>query len=168
MMRSCTSALGSGRALRRAVLCYVFEPWTSTQVNRVAYFTTQPLAEAWGDDWNDSPYDCNAGRPYTWRRTRYAKQPDATYKTEPNPQPPWREFEAEFTGPFDTPAVLAFNTPYCVQDINDGKIPWLWTDSDGRGPSVVVNAGVSFTRFRTLVRRAGGTVGRPQEMAVDD
>lgn len=155
------------RALRRAVLCYVHEPWTSTETNRVAYFTTQRLDQQWGDDWNDAPYDCNAGRPYTWRRTRYAKQPDGAHSWEPNPHPSWQVFEAEFTGPFDTPAGVAFNTPYCVQDINSGKIPWLWTCPDD-GEPVVINAGVTFTRFRTLVRRAGGTVGKPGEMAIDD
>lgn len=156
------------RALRGTVLCYVHEPWTSTEVNRVAYFTTQPLAEQWGDDWNDAPYDCNAGRPYTWRRERYAKQPDGTYGWEPNPQPSWRVFEVEFTGPFETPAGIAFNTPYCVQDINEGKIPWLWTNSADDAPTVVINAGVTFTRFRALVRRAGGTISKPEEVPIDD
>lgn len=28
------------------------------------YFTTKPLSEQWGDDWNDVPHQCNAGRPY--------------------------------------------------------------------------------------------------------
>lgn len=29
-----------------------------------AYFTRLPLDEQWGDDWNDAPYEHNAGTPY--------------------------------------------------------------------------------------------------------
>lgn len=33
-------------------LCYVDDGF--------AYFTTKPLTEQWGDDWNDAPYEHNA------------------------------------------------------------------------------------------------------------
>jgi len=155
----------NSRAARGAVLCYVHEPWSRNDTDRTAYFTTQPLSEQWGDDWNDAPYDCNAGRPYTWRRERYASQPDGTHRFEPNPQPPWQIFEVEFTGPFDTPAGVAFNTPYSVEDVNAGKIPWLWADVPREGAPVVVAAGITYARFRKLVRRAGGTVGDLAELA---
>ena len=39
-------------------LCYIDGAW--------AYFTTQALADVIGDDWNDAPYECNAGAPYEW------------------------------------------------------------------------------------------------------
>lgn len=35
-----------------------------------AYFTTAPITgegRQWGDDWNDAPYEHNAGSPYEWR-----------------------------------------------------------------------------------------------------
>ena len=44
----CNTWLGS-------VLCYVDAPW--------AYFTTRRLSEQWGDDWDDAPYEHNAGTP---------------------------------------------------------------------------------------------------------
>ena len=28
------------------------------------FFTNADLTKQWGDDWNDAPYDCNAGWPY--------------------------------------------------------------------------------------------------------
>ena len=30
----------------------------------LAYFTPLALEDQWGDDWDDAPYDCNAGSPY--------------------------------------------------------------------------------------------------------
>jgi hypothetical protein len=153
------------RAIRNAVLCYVHEPWGSAAGSPpTAYFTTQPLAGQWGDDWNDAPYDCNAGIPYTWHARRYTKQPDGSHAWEPNPEPPWRIFMVEFTGPFETPRGVAFNTPYSVEMINGGKIPWLWTETAQPEIPVVIPAGVTFSVFRKRVRRAGGTVGKPEEV----
>ena len=43
----------------QAQLCLVKLPW--------AWFTTCQLDRQWGDDWNDAPYDCNAGYPYAWQ-----------------------------------------------------------------------------------------------------
>lgn len=37
-------------------VCYFDEPWL--------FFTSAPLAAQWGDDWNDAPYEHNAGTPY--------------------------------------------------------------------------------------------------------
>ena len=33
--------------------------------DNVLYFTDIALNSQWGDDWNDAPYGCNAGRPYS-------------------------------------------------------------------------------------------------------
>jgi len=41
----------------RLGLCYVSPPW--------AWFTSLPVEEQWGDDWDDAPYQHNAGRPYS-------------------------------------------------------------------------------------------------------
>jgi hypothetical protein len=38
------------------VLCYVEKCW--------AFFTRAPLSAQWGDDWDDAPYEHNAGWPY--------------------------------------------------------------------------------------------------------
>ena len=156
------AALLRARAARNAALCYIHEPWTRGETDRTAYFTTQPLTHQWGDDWDDAPYDCNAGRPYTWRSERYAQQPDGKYRMEPNPDPQGRIYAIEFTGPFDTLAGIAFNTPYSVEDINGGRIPWLWTDN-GDDPPVVINAGVTVGEFRRRVKQAGGTLDKTEE-----
>jgi hypothetical protein len=149
------------RAVRNAALCYVYE---STRGRRLAYFTTQELEKQWGDDWNDAPYDCNAGSPYTWDARRYTKQLDGNYAWEPNEVPSWKIFVVEFTGPFETPAGVAFNTPYSVEMVNDGKIPWLWTETVEPEIPVVIPAGTTFSVFRKLVRRARGMVSEPEEV----
>lgn len=43
-------------------LCYI----ESSGSGGTAYFTTNDLDRQWGDDWNDAPYEHNAGSPYEW------------------------------------------------------------------------------------------------------
>ena len=45
-------------------LCYIEKNF--------AYFTTQDLEKQWGDDWDDAPYEHNAGTPYEPRIFYYA------------------------------------------------------------------------------------------------
>lgn len=136
-----------------AVLCYVKEWWSTDARPRVAYFTTAKLDKQWGDDWNDAPYDCNAGDPYLW-------DPE-----HPRDLERWSVYAAEVTGPFETPAGVAFNTPFAVEDVNTGVIAWLWESSaPNHRPRVVIPAGTTFKRFAELVAAAGGTVGDPAEL----
>ena len=77
-----------------------------------AWFTSH-FEEEWGDDWNDAPYEHNAGRPYGYH---YSKL---------------REYVAHsivkvaFDGPFDQPNSQHVNSPYSVEAINNGLVPWL-------------------------------------------
>lgn len=86
-----------------AVLCYVKGPW--------AYFTTCPLEKQWGDDWDDAPYEHNAGLPYDW----------ADYRDTPS----YEIIKIAFEGPFDEPRDHHLNSPFSVQAINRGAIAWL-------------------------------------------
>lgn len=120
-----------------AGLCYV-EAGT-------AYFTTRPVAEQWGDDWDDAPYEHNAGTPY-----------DAYRDSDT-----WEVYTAKFDSYFRTPREGYQNSPYSVEDINrDRKIPWLrsepWDDRN-----IQVWAGATFDEFRTAVEESGGQVYLP-------
>jgi hypothetical protein len=75
-----------------------------------AYFTTQKLSEQWGDDWNDAPYEHNAGEPYEWR--------------EGDKEPKWEILKVAFEGSLRTPDSGVENSRYSVQDINKGQIAW--------------------------------------------
>lgn len=103
-----------------------------------AYFTSQALAKQWGDDWNDAPYEHNAGTPYEWR--------------EGGKEPRYELRKVAFDGNFQTPCDGHCNSPFSVEMINRGDIAWL------RGPVAPVPAGVSIERFTELVEMNGGVV----------
>lgn len=86
------------------MLCYVED--------HTAYFTTQELSEQWGDDWDDAPYEHNAGRPY-------APYVERDYNDDGTPK--WEIHEVMFRSVLETPAERAGgNSAYSVRDINDG------------------------------------------------
>lgn len=120
------------------VLCYVDGPW--------AYFTTQALSEQGGDDWNDAPYQHNAGDPYepcgdqagAWRIVRVAFEPGIA-----------------MSSPADTEG------RYSVDDVNARLIPWL-AELDYRAcrtdPRTVIWAGTTLSQFIAVIQATGGHV----------
>ena len=70
----------------------------------------------WGDDWNDSPYEYNAGEPYD----DYIK--------------------IVVEGNFMTPRSGLLNSDYSVESINDGEIAWLRSDYTDPKYSLMVNS----------------------------
>lgn len=115
-----------------AKLCYVQDNF--------AYFTTQELSEQWGDDWDDAPYEHNAGEPYEgegWRIVRVGFD-SGTLK------------EARFLASFS------------VAQINSGAIAWLHTPSSRRTassfPLLSVPAGVTIPEFKNIIWRSGGEI----------
>lgn len=111
-------------------LCYVNKCW--------AYFTTNSLKDQWGDDWNDAPYEYNAGEPYEW--AEYRKVPE------------YEIMKVAFDGDLLPPGDGFTNSPYSVDTINKGVVPWLRTwDGDIR-----IFAGVTLEEFKRLIKDAGG------------
>jgi hypothetical protein len=107
-----------------------------------AYFTTQPLQDQWGDDWDDAPYELNAEEPYNWK----------TGTDEPH-----SIFVVVFNrGQYWCPCDGHLNSPWSVQDINAGRIPWL---SSEKHPTMM--AGCRFAQFSELISAADGTVYSP-------
>lgn len=112
-----------------------------------AWFTTAPLDKQWGDDWNDAPYEHNAGSPYAYH----------DYMKEHGTQP-YELCTILYRG-LSTPADLAWsgNSPYSVEQINTGITPWLSENG------VHIFAGASIEEFKQKVRAAGGTVYKVDE-----
>jgi hypothetical protein len=114
------------------VLCYVDGPW--------AWFTTSSIDKQWGDDWNDAPYQANAGDPYPWR-PEYGV-------------PEYRLQVVAWSGPFEAPYDY---TNLSVEDINAGLAPWLrsspWVDK-----KVAIPAGVTLREFKKRLVASGGKV----------
>lgn len=119
-----------------ARLCYIDSD------AKFAYFTTQKLENQWGDDWNDAPYEHNAGEPY------HPHDPE---------EETWQLFVVGYQGDFETPADIAgMNSPYSVQSINSGAAAWLtkrWSK-----PFVTIPAGVTIEEFKTLIEKGGGRI----------
>ncbi len=115
------------------ILCFV--------KNGIAYFTTQKLQAQTGDDWGDSPYETNAGLPYSVTN----KGKNVTISAYHYPRH------------FMTPAELAGSySPYSVEDINAGAVAWLYSTEDGE--RVAIYAGTPFSRFKRLMAPTGGVV----------
>lgn len=104
------------------------------------YFTTQELSKQWGDDWNDAPYEHNAGAPYTWREGEPLH--DVVYVTH--------------SASLDLPNDGYCNSPYSVEDINVGACAWLrnlYTE-----PKVIIHAGTTLPEFIEKIRSMGAEV----------
>jgi hypothetical protein len=124
-------------------LCYVSRPW--------AWFTTKPLDEQWGDDWNDAPYQHNAGWPYRDEEYTYVKV----------------AFEGPFYAPGESPRgeIDGLDDSWngvSVEEMNrEERHPWLIETNYGdlygeRG--VEIWAGTTLKEFIGLVEDAGGSV----------
>lgn len=127
--------------MNEPILCYVDGCW--------AYFTTQPLDEQWGDDWNDAPYEHNAGTPYCFSNHDKEEGKDE-----------WIISNIVWDGPLETPAQKAHcNSFVSVEHINAGRVPWLQTDIKWhKGEQVAIWAGTTVSEFKRLVWLAGGRI----------
>lgn len=117
-------------------LCYVDDCW--------AWFTTLSLSQQWGDDWDDSPYEDNAGDPNSWDR----KSPIS-----------WKLKRLAWHAWLETPATHSRNAPYSVENINSLVVPWL---SNYSNPSVHIFAGATIEEFTSKIKLGKGVVYFPQ------
>lgn len=120
------------------VLCYVQHPW--------AYFTHAPLDAQWGDDWNDAPYEHNAGEPNDCCFDGKAEIKSRIVKVA---------FEANLETPADR--AEGNNSRFSVEDINSRKIAWL--QSPGYSSHfIAIMAGTPISEFKQMIRSFGGRV----------
>jgi hypothetical protein len=112
-----------------------------------AWFTPLPLDEQWGDDWDDVPYEHNAGIPY---QHRYKIDVRIPIKLKTIVFENRGENNEWFAMPSD-------KGQFSVKQINDEKkVPWLM----GVGKSLY--AGASPKDLERFVEGAGGTVFVPK------
>jgi hypothetical protein len=119
--------------MTNAILCYVRSPW--------AFFTTQPLKDQWGDDWNDKSFEHNSGDPYC---------------CGPKDKKQWQIIKIAYDGDFATPDDGYSNSPWSVEQINSGAISWLRSSQSGK--NVVIPAGTTLELFIGLIHKGGGRV----------
>jgi hypothetical protein len=147
-------------------LCYVDRPW--------AYFTTQPITKQWGDDWDDAPYEHNAGTPYEpcWHndpdrrnKQRAGVGPDELCRCtacvrdwNDDGTPKWEVTKVAFDAPaFATPEDFSLNSSFSVEQINAGAVAWLFSRS------IAIHAGCTLRNFKRLITEGGGTVYLPSK-----
>jgi hypothetical protein len=113
------------------VLCYVDGAW--------GFFTTSPMPDQWGDDWNDAPYEHNAGAPYENEGAKVTR--------------------VAWYGPFETPDSDHTNSPWSVEQINAGHIAWLRPSKYGpNSKGQAIFAGATFDAFARIIQAGGGQV----------
>lgn len=120
-------------------LCYI--------EGQKAWFTDN-FEKQWGDDWNDVPYECNAGEPYTYwseriSEKRYIKH-EIKHKVLYFETHDWSEMK-----PCDIGRVS-------VENINKRAVAWLHTDKYN------ILAGTTMEEFIKTVEEHGGTIYLPR------
>lgn len=103
-----------------------------------AYFTSD-FEKQWGDEWNDKPYECNAGEPYEHYFQDHKEYPihlESLY-FETND---WNEQKPCDFGRFS------------VEDINRGVVAWVSSDK------ICIQAGTTMKDFIDIIIKNGGTI----------
>ena len=121
------------------VLCYIKDNW--------AYFTTN-LEDQWGDDWDDAPYEHNAGEPLHYDDCQVTKV----------------AWEANLIPPCDR-----LYRYFSVDYINSKGTPWLTSPEweNERNGSIEIWAGTPLGEFKELIAMAGGIVYEPSQCAAN-
>lgn len=145
-------------------LCYIHGDTT--------YFTTQDVKTQWGDDWDDAPYEHNAGTPYEPAYHYYAdgrtEKVDGDWNEDGSPK--WEIYTLKFDCyRLETPASRwggrlrghGGNSPYSVQMINNKLIPWLTVY-----PDKALFAGASIDSFVEFIEESGGEVFFPKSLII--
>lgn len=132
-------------------LCYVCPR------NGLAWFTSIPLSDQWGDDWDDAPYEHNAGDPYdNHYETVSGKRERVTHDL----------VRVAWSSGHETPRENFVNSPFSVKSINSKNVAWLmvpgWRESSMRP----ISAGTSLRQFIEDMTASGGEVFLPIPLAV--
>jgi hypothetical protein len=127
--------------MNEPVLCYI--------TGSSAFFTTQDLEKQWGDDWNDAPYEHNAGDPYEWREMLSVDDTEPRYEI----------IEIHWSADLLTPDYNELNSRYSVEAINRREMPWLrspsWSLTE---PPLKIWAGTPLADFKAAIRSVGGRI----------
>ena len=100
--------------------CWIPNPeYIEGKKEKWAFFT--PMFERqWGDDWNDAPYEHNAGYPYDDYRDESGNNVDYEILMVPfgySDSNIWIKFPNDYG---------CGNSPFAVEDINHGAVAWMY------------------------------------------
>lgn len=120
--------------------------YDQTSRTHFAYFTRLNLLDQWGDDWNDVPYEHNAEEPYEDTEGDIIKVPFA-FIGQDDGEGYFSTYPLGYKLPKD---YGGGNSPWSVEDINLGAVPWLFVKdiSNKHVPAVVIMAGINPVEFK--------------------
>lgn len=103
-----------------------------------AWFTKLSLNDQYGSDWDDAPYEHNADPP---------EEDENVLKII---------YEAH---DFIEPRYGHVNSPYSIEAINKGTIPWLRLRDWNSGKTIVsIYAGCTLKKFMQIIQKNGGKI----------
>lgn len=135
-------------------LCYIDE--------NKAWFTNN-FEEQWGDDWDDAPYEHNAGEPYdNW--SELIEDNKDIWKRK------WKHHQIKHkvlyfeTNDWSTqlPCDSYLNSPFSVEDINKQEVAWVHTDKFD------IFAGITYENFIDIIEHNGGKIYLEKEKNDDN
>lgn len=119
-------------------LCFVKCGW--------AYFTSIPVTDQWGDDWDNAPYEYNAGLPTIARKGKHKDH---------------RIVKVAFESDHVDPSCPEDDKTWSAEMINKGEVPWLRSPSWLDVKLTEVSAGTTLVDFIKIVKDSGGEVYLP-------
>jgi len=122
-------------------LCFVKNGW--------AYFTSIPVVEQWGDDWDVVPYEYSAGEPSLSKKGKHKNHNIVKVAFESN---------------YIDPSYDENDIARSVEMINKGDIPWLRTPPWVDVPLKDILVGTSLEDFIRFIDDSGGEVYLPSSM----
>lgn len=151
----------------RLYLCYVDRYGDNdNDKGTLRLWFTSDMDRTYGDDWNDAPYEHNAGPPYDYHRSQRPDEKGGWVTVWPDR--PYLVQEYTLTIPESVSVAEAFERGFrgTAEEINRDRLPWLYVylHSTGWDNEIAIKAGVSLQAVRELVEQLGcklaGPVGR--------
>lgn len=133
-------------------LCFVDSDSEYAGDDLTLYFTElDDVKEQWGDDWDDAPYEHNAGTPY---ESDYSKD-EIKVENGAGVYTAIDILKVVVRGGYNiiTPRTNQRNSQYSVEDINSGIVPWL-SITDKNDKKIFIKAGSTWDEVLQALKQS--------------
>jgi len=121
-----------------------------------AYFTPIELSKQWGDDFNDAPYEYNAGEPYDDVVVEYEEKDGLKWATKIDHYDIIKIPFVVKSFYYKLPKDYSYggNSPFSVDMINSGAVAWIYDPADGKMENMTsIQAGCTIYEFIQKLKR---------------